>query len=340
MNVARLSSGAFYRQPSDVTPIAVQVAPLRVLVVTNMFPTADRPVMGSFVAEQVASLRCRGLVLDVLFVDGPGSKINYASGLSDVRRIALSAPYGLIHAHYVFSAMLTIASTAMARCQLPIVVTQHGIEAQQGWTAPLCRWTSRRTAYTIATSSRVAAALPGVRQEVIPCGVDTDLFRPLPRDIARQALGLPADTPLVLFVGDPRPEKRIPLIQAAVARLQVRLPAARLLLVHGEPRERIPLYMSACDVLVLASTAEGSPMVVREALACDLPVVSTDVGDVPELLDGLAGCHIAAATEEDLADKLAQSLTRRARSTSRARILPWSLDGVAEKIEAVYRKVI
>ncbi len=81
-------------------------------------------------------------------------------------------------------------------------------------------------------------------------------------------------------------------------------------------------------------------MVVREALACDLPVVSTDVGDVPDLLDGLAGCHIAAGTVEDLSDKLALSLAYGRRTTGRLRILPWSLAGVAEKIEAVYWKVL
>lgn len=331
-----LSGGVLYRGlPEDA-----QAAALRVLVITNMYPAADRPTLGTFVAEQVASLRRRGLSLDVLFVDGPAGKLNYARGLVDVGRVLREAPYDLIHAHYVFSAMLALAGAALGRRRLPIIVTQHGIEAQQGWTAPLCRWTSRRTACTIATSRRVAAALPGVRQAVIPCGVDTDLFQPMPRDTARQALSLPADAPLVLFVGAPRPEKRLPLIQAAAARLQASLPAARLLLIHDEPRERIPLYMSACDVLVLASTAEGSPMVVREALACDLPVVSTDVGDVPELLDGLPGCYIAASEADDLAGKLAQSLAYGRRTTGRARILPHSLDGVAEKIEAIYWKVL
>ncbi len=209
-----LSGGVLHRQPPD----DVQAAALRVLVITNMYPTADRPTLGTFVAEQVASLQQRGLSLDVLFVDGPAGKLNYARGLADVRRVVREAPYDLIHAHYVFSAMLALAGTALARRRLPIVVTQHGIEAQRGWTAPVCRWTSRRTACTIATSHRVAAALAGTHQEVIPCGVDTDLFQPLARDAARRTLGLPADIPLVLFVGAPRPEKRIPLIQAAVAR--------------------------------------------------------------------------------------------------------------------------
>jgi teichuronic acid biosynthesis glycosyltransferase TuaC len=262
---------------------------------------------------------------------------------------------------------------ALTQRRLPVVLTQHGIEAQTGWTAPLSRWTSRRVAHTIATSPVVSDALQAPRTTIIPCGVDTDLFCPGDRGAARLALGLPEATPLVLFVGDPRPEKRLSLIKDAFEGLQKQIPTAQLLLIHDEPRERMPLYMNASDVLVLASVAEGSPMVVREALACNLPVVSTDVGDVKELISGLAGCHIAQPEAADLADKLGLALeSMRAvrdgvptgglplkdeshglratqggansgssgRTDGRARILPWSLDAVAERIESVYRQVL
>ncbi len=327
-----LLNGLFWANPRRL-PAGVDGL-MRVLTVTNMYPSADRPVMGTFVAEQVESLRRRGLEVDVLFIDGPGGKQNYLRGVGDVRR-ATVRPYDLLHAHYVFCGVI-----ALAQRRLPIVLTQHGIEAQQGWTVGLCRWTSRRVAHTIASSPAVADALRLPRVTVIPCGVDADLFRPMPQEAARQALGLPAEAPLVLFVGDPRPEKRLPLLQAAFAQLQTRRPEAQLILVHSEPRERVALYMNACDVLALTSVAEGSPMVVREALACNLPVVSTDVGDVRALLADLPGCFIARPDPGDLADQLAQALAFAARTTGRERILPWSLAAVAEKIEAVYRQVL
>ncbi len=307
----------------------------RVLVLTNMYPTPDRPIHGTFVAEQVESLRRCGLQVDVLFVDGPASRLNYLRGVRDLHRKLREASYDLIHAHYVFGGII-----ALTQRRLPIVLTQHGIEAQMGWTAPLCRLTSRLADATIVTSPAVAAAIGLPAVAIVPCGVDTELFQPGPRAEARDALGLPADAPLALFVGAPRPEKRLPLIRQAIARLQASLPAAKLVTAHTEPRARIPLYMNACDVLVLASIAEGAPMVVREAMACNLPVVSTDVGDVRALFEGLPGHFIAAATADDLAEQIRRALAFGQRTGGRSRILPWALDSVARQIVEIYRQVL
>jgi glycosyltransferase involved in cell wall biosynthesis len=103
----------------------------------------------------------------------------------------------------------------------------------------------------------------------------------LPREVARRQLGLPAEKPLILFAGDHwRPEKRFDLVEAAVRLVQRELPDAELVLVTKQPHDVVPIYMSACDVLVLTSDLEGSPMVVKEAMACNLPIVSVRVGDV------------------------------------------------------------
>jgi glycosyltransferase involved in cell wall biosynthesis len=321
---------------------------LRILTVTNMYPTPAQPVLGTFVAEQVASLRARGLLVDVLFIDGPGSIWNYARGPIALRRAMRGTAYDLIHAHYVFSGLI-----GRTQRRLPIVLTHHGIETQQGWTAPLCRLASRLTDATIAASPAVAAGLglPGVT--ILPCGVDTDLFRPMARSEARARLGLDAAEPLILFLGQPRPEKRLPLIEAAVARLQATVPAPRLLKVHDQPRAVIPYYLNAADVLVLASVAEGSPLAVREAMACNTPVVCTDVGDVRTLCGDLPGHYLlprpsrgsdlqaAPAGEADaLAAQLAAALAFGGRTGGRERILPWSLAAVAKRVEDLYRTVL
>ncbi len=325
------------------------VQPLRVLTITNMYPQPDRPRLGTFVEEEVVSLRRRGLCVDVLFVDGPAARRNYLAGPGAVRRkLAEAEPYDVIHAHYVFCGLIALAARRPARGgrRAPLVVTQHGIETQLGWTAPLSRFVSRRADFTIATSPRVARALGmanDARCGVIPCGVDTAVFRPVAQAAARQALGLPAGDPIILFVGAPRPEKRIPLIREACVLVQQQAPAAQLVLVHDEPRDRVALYMNAADVLVLASVAEGSPMVVREALACNLPVVSTDVGDVGELIRGLPGCHLAQPSADELAGKLLLSLAEVSRGgnsaepAARQRIMAWSQSAVAARIERVYR---
>jgi glycosyltransferase involved in cell wall biosynthesis len=323
-----------------------------------MWPTPDAPMAGIFVAEQVGSLRRRGIPVDVLFVNGAAGRTRYLTGIPGVRRAVVSGVYDLIHAHYVFSGVMVLAAQAVRPGRrLPIVLTQHGIEAQVGWTAPLCRWTSRRVTATIATSARVRDALAaGGRQspavEIIPCGVDTNLFRPLPRSEARAALGLPVNAPLVLFAGVRRPEKRFELVAAAVKVAAEGCPEIELVVAEHEPHQRMPLFMSACDVLVLASQAEGSPMVVKEALACNLPVVSVDVGDVAERIGGVEGCFVVGRQMEadpgpvaqplasELADGILRALAFGRRTEGRAAIMPLSLDAVAARLEAVYREVV
>jgi glycosyltransferase involved in cell wall biosynthesis len=223
---------------------------------------------------------------------------------------------------------------------LPIVLTQHGIETQVGWTAPLCRWTSRFVHATVATSRRVRDALGRDDVVVIPCGVDDALFQPVPQAEARAVLGLPAEGPIVLFAGMRRPEKRVDLIEAAVRRVQGELSGVALLIAERVPHEEMPLYMNAADVLVLASEAEGSPMVVKEALACNLPVVSVDVGDVAELVRDAPGCQIVERSVDGLASGLLTALRRGARTDGRKVAAQVSLQAVAERLDGLFEDVL
>jgi len=315
---------------------------VRVLTVTNMYPTPAAPLAGIFVAEQVESLRRRGLTIDVLFVNGAAGWGEYLRGFGRVRRAVRAGDYDLIHAHYVFSGIMALAQSLIPvrGRRLPVLLTQHGIETQRGWTAPLCRWTSRRVTRTIVTSRRVQEALGRPDAEIVPCGVDTNLFRPMPQAAARAELDLPQDASLILFAGMRRPEKRFDLVEAAVEQLRTARPDVRLVVAESEPHERMPLFMNACDVLVLASVAEGSPMVIKEAMACNLPIVSVDVGDVAESIGGTAGCYLAEPTPGALAEQLAAALAFGGRTAGRAVIMPLSLDAIAERLETIYRSMI
>ena len=307
----------------------------RVLVVTNMYPTPQYPAFGTFVAEQVEALRRRGLEMDVLFINPRESKWNYARGPLWLHRRLAGNSYDLIHAHYVFCGLI-----AATQRRLPVVLTHHGIEVLAGWTAPLSRLASRLAQATIVTSPAMAQRLPG-KPVVIPCGIDLELFRPMPQEEARRALGLPKEPKLVLFAGEPRPEKRLELAQAGVEALRARWPGpVELVIAAGQPHERIPLYMNACDVLVLVSDYEGSPMVIKEAMACGLPIVSTDVGDVAQVMGDTPGCYICRQDVEDIAAKLTMALAFGRRTDGRRRVEHLSLDAVAERIHAVYEETL
>jgi len=309
---------------------------MRVLVVTNMYPTADKPAFGTFVRDQVESLRAIGVDVDVFFMDGKASRLNYARGFADLRpRLRRHAPYDLIHAHYVFSGLVAISQR-----RLPVVLTHHGIEVVLGWQGHLCRWITPRVDAVIVTSRGVKRALGDEDAVVIPCGVDMARFAPMPQAEARARLGLPSDAKLVLFAGEPRPEKRLEIIQAAVGLLAAEDSRVQLVVASNRPHEEMPLYMNACDALALASDFEGSPMVIKEAMACNLPIVSVDVGDVAEIMGGTEGCYLCERTPEDMAAKLRLALARGDRTDGRRRVVHLSLEATARQILAVYERVL
>jgi glycosyltransferase involved in cell wall biosynthesis len=203
---------------------------------------------------------------------------------------------------------------------VPLVVTFRGDDLEgiigesgryipSGW---LLRLISRQVASqadaVIVVSEHMKRYLPGaVQAHVMPSGLDLDLFRPEPRDLVRQRLGLPLDLRLVLFVGNPElARKRFALAQAAVEQVNRVFPT-RLLVGWEMEHKQIADLMNACDALVLTSMQEGSPNSVKEALACNLPVVAVPVGDVAYRIRGIEGCELCS---DDRVETIAAGLTR------------------------------
>ncbi len=309
---------------------------MRVLVFTHMYPVPQHPENGVFVQQQVLSLRREGVDVDVLHVDVKRSKWRYPASVVPLVGQVLRERYDLVHAHYVFAGIV-----ARMQFRYPLVITHHGDETLHGWQAPLCWAISRLASRTIVVSEQMKQAIGLESAMVVPCGVDFDLFRPIPQEEARARLGLSPRKGLVLFVGDVSKRlKRFDLVQEAVRRLHAGGLDVDLVVAHKQPYESIPLYMNACDVLVLPSEWEGSPQVVKEAMACNLPVVCTEVGDVAEVLAGVAGCHICRRDAEDIAAKVAQVLERRERTNGRERTRRYDLPAIARRIVQVYEDVM
>lgn len=311
---------------------------MRVLIVTNMYPTAEMPAFGTFVRDQVEALRALGVEADVFFFNGRKSRWSYLTAFPRFWRALRGGRYDLIHAHYVLAGIV-----ARAQWGHRLVLTHHGGEAlgQPRWQAPLCRALTPLCDETIHVTEQIRRALGDDDGWVIPCGVDLDSFAPAPRDEARAALGLPADKPLVLFAGEYwRPEKRFDLVEAAMAIVQRELPEAELVLLTGKPHAVVPTYMSACDALILTSKVEGSPMVIKEAMALGLPIVSVRVGDVPEIIGGTPGCALAERDPADIARKLVATLRVPQRTDGRARIEHLNHDRTARRVLTVYERAI
>jgi glycosyltransferase involved in cell wall biosynthesis len=311
---------------------------MRVLIVTNMYPSESMPSFGTFVYDQVQALKARGVDVDVLSFNGRESKWAYLSAFPRYWKALLRGHYDLVHAHYVLAGVV-----ARAQWGHRVVLTHHGAEAlgQPPWQAPLCRVVTPLFDDVIHVSEEVRARLKDDDGWVIPCGIDLDAFEPIPRDEARKQLGLPLDKRLVLFAGDYwRPEKRFDLVEASIALAKQELPDIELELLTGKPHDVVPLYMSACDALVLTSALEGSPMVVKEAMACNLPIVSVRVGDVPEVIGDTPGCALAERDPQDIAAKLVEVLRKPRRTDGRTRIDHLRHDQIASRVADVYRHAI
>ena len=308
---------------------------MRVLKVTNMYPTEDRPHFGIFVRQETESLRRLGIDVDVLFIDGQASKLNYLRGYRQLWQRLREQEYDLVHGHYIFGGLI-----ARAQTRYPVVITHHGPEVFMTWEKYLCRLFTRWFDTVIVRTDEMRTRLGVKDAHIIPGGINMDLFQPRDKQDCRARLGMPADKQLVLWAGERRGEKRYGLASAAMSILQERMPDAELVPLSGMPHVTVPDYMNACDALVLTSEAEGSPNVVKEAMACNVPVVATDVGDVREIISHTAGCYLCKMEPADIARKLQAALAFGRRTNGREAVGHLALDAVGQRIIDVYEQTL
>lgn len=306
---------------------------MRVLVVTNMYPTVQDPAWGTFVYEQVQGLRKRGLDIDVMLVNGRDSKHNYLFGYGRYWSRLLSKSYDLVHAHYVFSGMI-----ALAQVGLPVVVSFHGGPETAGMQGLICRSLAPFFAAVTVTSPVHHRAIGYQPAQIIPCGVDTNLFRPADQQIARRRLGLETNKKYVLYCGAIRPEKRFDLAQQSVEHLKQRRCEVELIVATGIDHGEVPNWMNAADAMILPSDCEGSPVAVKEAMATNLPIVATDVGDVAERFGNLSGYYLVSQNIAEMAAALEAAIDH-GPTKARESISSISLKRTVDDLITIYRDV-
>jgi glycosyltransferase involved in cell wall biosynthesis len=192
---------------------------------------------------------------------------------------------------------------------------------------------------TTTKSSEMESVLPPRarrRNRVIPDGVDRERFKPLDRAEARRRAGWPEGEVTVISVGRDVPLKRLWLAREATEIAAQQIAALRWRLLSDADPEDMPGYYNAAHCLIHTSASEGSPNVIKEALACDLPVVATPAGDIPELLDGVEGCAVCPPDPSELAQAICRSVSGDARSDGRARTERLGLDQIAARVLELY----
>lgn len=305
---------------------------MRVLVVTNMYPLPEDPSFGSFVAEQVASLREAGVEADVHFIKGYRSRLAYFRAARELRQ--RRGEYDLFHAHHAYAA----AAALVAGCR-PLLLTLHDNPMV---TSPLyrlfARAVARRADRFVAVTPAAARALGAADYVPIPMGTDLALFYRRDKGEARRELGLAADKKYVLFAADPaRRSKRYDLACEAVALARRDDPSVELLTFFPAPREKVPLYFAAADVLVVTADVELGPLTVKEAVASARPVVSRRVGDV-DFLEACPACLAVGDSATELAEGIGRALT--IGEVDPAPAAPYGLEAVAQRLRALYEEVL
>ena len=298
---------------------------MKVLVVTNMWPSAERPHWGAFVKSQADSLAALGCENTLYEIRGWHSSLDYFRAMGEIPRVARECGAEVVHAHYGLS------GAAATRVRAPLVVSfcgddllgrpdAHGrLTLKSRALIPVSRHAARRADAVIVKSEemkRVIGDVPAVN--VIPNGVDLARFAPQPRAAARAALGWRDGGHILLFAADPHEErKNWPLAEGTRAALAARGLDVRLESVYGRPQADMVRAMNAADLLLLPSFHEGSPNVVKEAMAVGLPVVAAPVGDCTERLRDVSPSWVVERTVSAFADAAATVLAGAMRSNGR-----------------------
>ncbi len=310
---------------------------MRVLVVTNFMPDPSAPQRGRWVRDQVDEIRRHGIDVDVFeFARG---RNEYIPATRRLRSLLRRERFDLVHAHYGLAGW--VAQLAGAD---PLIVTFHGTDVRHHIVGPL----SRRLAWRVDLVAGVSRALfepedgrPGLPavpgSAVLPCGPDLRRFEAMPRAQARRELGLDPDRSYLFFPANPnRPEKRHDRAAEVAAAC-----GADLLTGGSIDPEQMPLWINAANAVLVTSDYEGFGMATVEALACDVPVLSTNVGIAPYALGGIEGCLCApfdAAAWATVARRHLQAEDPRVAGASRAATL--SAAGMAERVIVAYRAVL
>lgn len=300
-----------------------------------MLADAGHPERGRFVRDQVDALRRLEDWSVELYEFPPGARA-LARAARNLRKRYAGKRFEVVHAHFGLTAWPALAVRARGRA-----LTVHGTDMHHPRTRLATRAVLPTVGLLAAVSDALVRELPGRRAReralVLPCGVDMERFKAVPRARARGTLNLDPQHPYLLFPADPsRPEKRFDRAQALAEAV-----GARLLTLGGVDPERVPLYVNAAHAVVVPSEREGFGLAVLEALACDVPVLATPVGIHPQVLDGLAGTLCSPFDLERWQAALAPIVAEQdPRVEGRGRADTFSAARMAERVAGAWRSLV
>ena len=303
-----------------------------------------------FIREQVGALRDQGCECEYYYVKGKGI-MGYLRAIPGLRKMIREWKPDVVHAHYGLSCL----EANLATRRVPVASTYHGSDINVKSVRRFSKMAIRLSAWNIFVSKKnmaLAGVVEGKKASLVPCGINI----PLPwNDLQKQKVEqltlnqwvetiMPKGKKYVLFAGafdnavkDPERAKQ------TMNELTNEGINAELIELKGYTRDQVNALMYNCDAFLMTSKTEGSPQVIKEAMACGCPIVSVDVGDVKERLEGVEGCYVVESRNpQDLAKALRKALAFDGKTNGREKILEYGLtnDMVAKQIIEIYGNII
>ncbi len=295
--------------------------------------------VSSFIISQGESLKNNNVIVDYLIYEGSGL-INYVKAVQLLRKRIKNNNYDIIHAHYSYSSLVTILSFP----KVPLITSFMGSDIL-GFRKidKIIKIVVEKFSDIIIVKSRQMAEKINCKDKlvIIPNGVDYDTFKVIDKFLTKKQLRLSPRIRYILWVGNSkRKEKNFKLAEEALGIVKDTNEDIELIQVFGESQKKLNEYYNACDVFLLTSLYEGSPNVLKEAMACNCPTVSTDVGDVREVVRNTEGCYITSFDPNDVAKKIKIALNFGKRTNGRNHIKHLEINVIAKEIINVYEEIL
>ena len=307
---------------------------MKVLIVCS----GNAGYVSPFVKEQAVSITMLGNEIEIYKVIGKGV-FGYLKNLPNLRRKIAEFKPDLIHAHYGLSGLL-----ATLQRKVPVVITFHGCDARIFYVRQFSKIAAIMSSFNIFVSESIKQRINKHKANSrISCGVNLYGFNIVDKNIAREKSLLQLNKKYILFSSSfDNYIKNYPLAKEAIAKLKDDI---ELIELKNKSREEVNWLLNAVDAVLLTSFSEGSPQFIKEAMACNCPIVATDVGDIKWILGDAEGCFLTSFDPQDIAEKIKLALKfseTNGRTRGRDRIIELGLDStsIAKKVINVYEKIL
>lgn len=326
---------------------------MRILHLASGLPSKERPFSQPFIKSQIDSLIREGLDIEVYDIKGFLTPSNYIKAINGVKKIIIKKEIDLIHAHYSYCGFTAVRAKTD---EIPVVLSLMGNDIlgntdKNGKFTIRGRFDKSFGTYIANKVDHIIIKSEAMRNKlnintpisVIPNGVNFQAFRPINQNQARIKLGLSPDDFIILFLGNPDIAVKNFRLAKETVDYFIKINGydnVKFISPFGINHDDVVYYMNAANVLLFTSFMEGSPNVIKESMACNLPIISTDVGDVSKIIHNTFNCFICDFSEKEISEKINIIYRNRLRSNGRDNIGFLRDDMIAKQIIEIYQNTI